>query len=73
MLRKRCRGYLVSIKNIKHDELRLQDILIVNEFSNVFIDDLPELPSNSKIEFIIKLAPNADPITKALIEWLLWS
>ena len=65
MLRKGCRGYLISIKNTEHDELRLQDISIVNEFSDVFIDDLSGLPSNREIEFTIELAPNTSPISKA--------
>ena len=65
MLRKGCRGYLVSIKNKEHDELKLQNISIVNEFLDVFIDDLIGLPPDREIEFTIELAPNTSPISKA--------
>ena len=65
MLKKGCRGYLVSIENIEHDELRLQDIPIVNKFLDVFIDDLSGLPPNREIEFTIELAPTAGLISKA--------
>ena len=65
MIRKGCRGYLVSIKNKEHDELKLQDISIVNKFLDVFIDDLTRLPPDREIKFTIELAPNTSPISKA--------
>ena len=45
--------------------MKLQDIPIVNEFSDVFIDDLTGLPQDREIEFTIELAPNTSPISKA--------
>lgn len=69
MLRKRCRGSLVSIKDTEQDELRCEDIFIANDFSDLFLDDLPRLPSDRKVHFTIDLIPTSGPISKASFEW----
>jgi hypothetical protein len=46
-------------------ELKLEDIHVVREFSNVFPDDLPGMPSERAIEFKIELQPGTTPIAKA--------
>jgi hypothetical protein len=46
-------------------ELKLEDIHVVWEFSNVFPDDLPGTPSERAIEFKIELQPGTAPIAKA--------
>ena len=40
------------------------DIPIVNEFLDVFSDDLPGMPPEREVEFIIKLLPGTTPIAK---------
>ena len=37
---------------------------VVGEFLDVFLDDLPGMPPDHDIEFIIKLLPRTAPITK---------
>ena len=44
---------------------KLEDILIVNEFPKVFPDELPGLPPDREIEFVIELALGAEPVSKA--------
>jgi hypothetical protein len=46
-------------------ELKLEDIHVVREFLNIFLDDLPGMPPERAIEFKIELQPNTDPIAKA--------
>jgi hypothetical protein len=46
-------------------ELKLEDIHVVREFSNVFPDDLPGMPPERAIEFKIELQPGTAPIAKA--------
>jgi hypothetical protein len=46
-------------------ELKLEDIHVVWEFSEVFPDDLPGMPPESAIEFKIELQPGTAPIVKA--------
>ncbi|KAL8127162.1 hypothetical protein AgCh_014184 [Apium graveolens] len=43
----------------------LQDIQIVNEFEDVFPQDLPRLPPDRVIEFAIELAPGMVPVSNA--------
>ena len=45
--------------------MRLEDIPIVREFPDVFLDDLPGLPPDREIDFQIELAPRTEPISRA--------
>nr|GEY99881.1 reverse transcriptase domain-containing protein [Tanacetum cinerariifolium]GEZ15744.1 reverse transcriptase domain-containing protein [Tanacetum cinerariifolium] len=47
------------------DEKRIEDILVVREFSDVFLEDLPGLPPIRQVEFQIDLIPGAAPIARA--------
>ena len=38
---------------------------MVNEFPDVFPDELPGLPPDREIEFAIDLAPGTEPVSKA--------
>jgi len=42
---------------------RLEDIRVVCEFSDVFPDDLPGMPPDRDIEFVIELLPGTAPIS----------
>jgi hypothetical protein len=42
----------------------IRDIPIVCEFLDVFPDDLPSLPPDRDVEFVIKLKPNTAPISR---------
>jgi hypothetical protein len=44
--------------------IRLEDIPIVCEYPDVFPDDLPGMPPDRDIEFIIELQPGTAPISK---------
>jgi hypothetical protein len=62
--------YLLAISRIKASlhhavERRLEDILVVREFLDVFPDDLPGMPLERAIEFKIELQPGTAPISKA--------
>jgi hypothetical protein len=46
------------------DECVNKEDLVVDEFSDVFPDDLPGMPPNRDIEFIIELLPKTAPIAK---------
>jgi hypothetical protein len=62
--------HLPAISRIKASlhhmgELKLEDIYVVREFSDIFPDDLPEMPPERAIEFKIELQPGTAPIAKA--------
>ena len=45
-------------------ELEIEKILVVCEYANVFLDDLPGMPPDRDIEFVIELQPGITPISK---------
>jgi hypothetical protein len=62
--------HLPTISHIKTSlhhvaELKLEDIHVVREFLDVFLDDLPGMPPERAIEFKIELHPGTAPIAKA--------
>ncbi|XP_028105086.1 uncharacterized protein LOC114304117 [Camellia sinensis] len=65
LLRNGCEGYLASMTDTYETKLKLEDILVVKEFSDVFPEDLPGLPPDREIEFAIELIPSTGPISKA--------
>ena len=65
MLRKACQGYLVYAIESANSEIQLAKVPVVNEFFDVFPEDLPGLPPDREIEFEIELAPGTEPISIA--------
>jgi hypothetical protein len=62
--------YLLAVSRIKASlhhmvELKLEDIHVIREFSNVFPDDLPGMPPKRAIEFKIELQPGTASIANA--------
>ncbi|GKG00041.1 hypothetical protein Tco_0301731 [Tanacetum coccineum] len=49
----------------KSDEKRLEDILVVREYSKVFPEDLPGLPPVHQVEFQIDLILGTVPVARA--------
>ncbi|GJZ23829.1 putative reverse transcriptase domain-containing protein [Tanacetum coccineum] len=64
-----CHVFLahVTMKKVedKSEEKRLEDVLIVRDFPEVFPEDLPGIPSSRKVEFQIDLIPGAAPVARA--------
>ncbi|GJX38887.1 reverse transcriptase domain-containing protein [Tanacetum coccineum] len=54
-----------SLACIKADEKKLDDIRVVQDFPEVFPDDLSGLPPVREIEFRIDLIPGASPVVKS--------
>jgi hypothetical protein len=56
-------AYQVSLLN-KVQGTSLNEIRVVQEYPNVFREDLPGMPPDRDIEFIIELLPGTSPISK---------
>ncbi|GJY60268.1 putative reverse transcriptase domain-containing protein [Tanacetum coccineum] len=52
----------------KSEEKRLKDVPTVQEFPEVFPEDLPGLPPTRQVEFQIDLVPGADLVARARID-----
>ncbi|GJZ15543.1 putative reverse transcriptase domain-containing protein [Tanacetum coccineum] len=53
------------LRSAKAKEQKKEDIVVVRNFPEVFLDDLLELPPNREIEFRIDLIPGAIPVAKS--------
>ncbi|GKC77988.1 hypothetical protein Tco_1128762 [Tanacetum coccineum] len=58
----------VTTKEIEHksEKKRLENVPIVQDFPEVFPEDLPGLPPTRQVEFQIDLVPGAAPVARAL-------
>lgn len=57
-----CQACIVhSLKSIL-----LEDVPVVREYSDIFLEDLPSVLPDRDLEFMIKLAPSTAPISKRL-------
>ncbi|XP_073061744.1 uncharacterized protein [Primulina eburnea] len=66
MLLKGCQGFLESVMDVsKEYNMDVNDIEIVREYSDVFVDDVPGFPSDREVEFVIDFEPGNSRISKA--------
>ena len=65
LLRKGCTAYLAHVIDTEVRELRLEDIPVVQEFPDVFPNELPGMPPNREIELSVDLVPGTAPISIA--------
>ena len=68
MTRKRVQCYLAYIVDVDKEISWLNQVPIVKEFINVFLDELPGLPPYREIEFSIDLVSGIKPISMAPAE-----
>ncbi|GKB51180.1 putative reverse transcriptase domain-containing protein [Tanacetum coccineum] len=60
-----CQVFIAQVMEKKSDDKRLEDILVVREFPEVFPEDLPGLPPVRQVEFQIDLIPGSTPVARA--------
>ncbi|KAJ9545153.1 hypothetical protein OSB04_024860 [Centaurea solstitialis] len=65
-LRMECVAFMAHVVDKEAKEKRIQDILVVREFLEVFPKELPGLPPHRQVEFHIDLVPGAAPVAKEL-------
>ena len=68
-VRKGCKGFAVTVINEENtnnrDKLKLEDILILREYSDVFSKEILGLPPKRELDFTIELVPGAVLSSKA--------
>ena len=60
---KGCESYLAHVVDTSVTEVKLENVSVVCEFPNVFLEDLPRLPPNRELEFGIKVLLGSTPIS----------
>ncbi|XP_073049506.1 uncharacterized protein [Primulina eburnea] len=66
MLSKGCQGFLAAVIDVNTEmTTKLNEIEVVRDFPDVFANDVPGLPPDREVEFVIDLIPGTAPISKA--------
>nr|GEX31541.1 putative reverse transcriptase domain-containing protein [Tanacetum cinerariifolium] len=60
-----CQVFIAQVMEKKLDEKRLENILVVREFPDVFLEELHGLPPVRQVEFLIDLILGAAPVARA--------
>nr|GEY97094.1 putative reverse transcriptase domain-containing protein [Tanacetum cinerariifolium] len=61
-----CQNFMIQVtEKKKSDKKRIEDIPVVREFPNIFLEDLPGLPPIRQVEFPIDLILRATPVARA--------
>jgi len=63
LLKKGAYGYIAHIVVASEPEKKLEDVEVVNEFLDVFPEDLSGLPPDREVEFTIELLLGIGPIS----------
>ena len=62
MVKSGCKAYLAHVIDTRIINNTIENILVLNEFLDVFSDDLPSSSLDREVEFIIELVPGVAPI-----------
>ncbi|XP_073029381.1 uncharacterized protein [Primulina eburnea] len=58
-------GYLIYVVDVSKDVIDVKNIPVVNEFPDVFPDEIPGFPPEREVEAEIELVPGTAPISRA--------
>ena len=68
-VRKGCKAFAVTVINEENtnnrDKLKLEYILILREYSDVFLEEISGLPPKRELDFTIEQVPSAVPSSKS--------
>jgi len=68
-VRKGCKAYAVTVTNEENldniDILKLEDIPVLKEYVDVFMEEISGLPPKRELDFTIELVPGVVPSSKA--------
>ena len=65
LLRKGCKAFLALVLSSKRRQVNLENIPVIKEFPNMFLEELLGLPPERKVDLFIKVLPGTVPIYKA--------
>ena len=56
-------AYVIDTRD--REQLSVSEVPVVSEFADVFLEELPGVPPERQVEFMIDLVPGVAPIAKA--------
>nr|GEV09234.1 putative reverse transcriptase domain-containing protein [Tanacetum cinerariifolium] len=60
-----CHLFLAHVTKDKLKEKQMEDVPVIRNFLEVFLEELPGLPTSRQVEFQIDLVPRAAPVARA--------
>nr|GEW33880.1 putative reverse transcriptase domain-containing protein [Tanacetum cinerariifolium] len=60
-----CELFLAQVTGTVSKEKRVEDVPVIHDFPEVFLEDLPGLPPPRQVEFHIDVVPGATPVARA--------
>ena len=70
LLKNGCQAFLAHVTDLNKNTSNLNDIPIVNEFPDVFSEELSGLPQTVKLNSVSILNPALSPFLKSHTKWL---
>ena len=64
-MRKGCETFLALILDSKRGQVDVENIPLVREFSDVFLEELPSIPLEREVDLSIEIIPVTAPISRA--------
>ncbi|XP_031099729.1 uncharacterized protein LOC116003930 [Ipomoea triloba] len=61
---KRCEVFLCMVEDLNVDKKGIEQIPVVREFPDIFLEEIPGFPPQREVEFTIDLVPGTTPISK---------
>ncbi|GAA0171836.1 hypothetical protein LIER_41232 [Lithospermum erythrorhizon] len=65
LLKKECTSYLAHVVDMEKTKVKLEDVYIVREYTDVFPEELSGIPPEREVKFKIDLLPGTSPISMA--------
>jgi hypothetical protein len=65
LMRKGCSAWLAHVRELEKGSIDLASILVVREFQDVFLEELPRLPPVKEIEVSIETIPGISTIAQS--------
>ena len=63
-LRKGCESFLALILDSKREQVNLENIPVIREFPDVFLEELPGVPPEREVDLSIEVVQGATPISR---------
>ena len=64
-MRKGCETFLALILDSKRGKVDVENIPVVREFPNVFLEELPGIPPEREVDLYIEIVPGTTSISRA--------
>ena len=64
-LRKGCKAFLALVLDSKRGQINLEDIPVIKEFPDVFLEELSGLPPEREVYLAIEVLHGTTPISRA--------